>query len=90
MLPDAVPEVAPVVNVPVPPVGLAKFTITPVAVFASAGPWICASVAFDVRPENVSVHENVFAVGFKVPVNVPVAVVVTAVGLSFAPTSVAV
>src|SRR5215471_20665639 len=51
---------------------------------------MCASVAFDVSPENDRVHENVLLVGFSVPVNVPVAVVVTAVGFSFAPASVAV
>src|SRR5690348_12924397 len=89
MDPVAVPLGAPTVRLPVPPVGAAKFTMTPVAVFTSAGPWIWAAVAFDVSPEKLSVQENVFAVGSSVAVNVPVPFEVMALGFSLAPDRVA-
>jgi len=51
---------------------------------------MCAAEEFEVSPEKLRVQANVLAVGFSVPVKVPVPFEVTAFGFSFAPASVAV
>jgi hypothetical protein len=75
----------------VPPLTILSETMTPAAVFASAGPWMCAALAGPLQSVTVAEYDTVvveFAVLDVNPAD-PVAVVVTG-GTSASPVSVAV